>query len=350
MKKKLKPKTNKSWFPLHMQKSLLFIEKNLSQIDIVLEIVDARLPLSSRNEEILRLTKMKKRVVVLSKKDLANADEVEKWIHYFKKSKEWRDLKKGALNRASNEASVSSLALNIKSTSSNNLLASLKRIFEKEFKSKSWFNKRAVRVLVVGVPNVGKSTLINKLVDKKKAKVGDSPGITKSLQIIKVASFISLIDTPGALGELSNKQKFYLSVIGTVKEKIYDATNLAETLIDYLLLFEAEIFNKYFSFIAGRINNEQGEKDWEEKNPRSKNPTEWLVEYAQQRNFKQKIEHKSFSQAGWDLNRAANDLLHRLRKEKNFSWEKVSQVERLSERREINAFFSEEESEANAST
>ncbi len=212
---------NIQWFPGHMTKTIRLIEENIKLVDIVVEILDARLPKSSKNPEIDNLIKNKPRLVVLNKSDIADASETQKWI-----------------NKLAKEGIT---AISVSSTSGKSLNAVLDKCKEVlKDKIESWKNKgivgRSVKIMVVGVPNVGKSSFINKLAGKKSAKVGDRPGVTRGKQWIKIASGFELLDTPGVLWPKFDDMEvgLKLAFCGSVKDEIMDVELLAIKLLEYL--------------------------------------------------------------------------------------------------------------------
>lgn len=212
---------NIQWFPGHMTKTIRLIEENIKLVDIVVEILDARLPKSSKNPEIDNLIKNKPRLVVLNKSDIADANETNKWINKF--------AKEGIT------------AISISSTSGKSLNAVLDKCREVlKDKIEGWKNKgivgRSVKIMVVGVPNVGKSSFINKLAGKKSAKVGDRPGVTRGKQWIKIASGFELLDTPGVLWPKFEDMEvgLKLAFCGSVKDEIMDVELLAIKLLEFL--------------------------------------------------------------------------------------------------------------------
>ena len=171
------------WFPGHMSKALREIGERVKVVDIVIEVVDARAPLSSRNPELDKLIGNKQHLILLNKKDLANEQITKNWINYFK------GLGFGAL-------AIEATRVNYNEVKQA-CLTLLKEKFDKE-KAKG-LRPRAIRALIVGIPNVGKSTLINRLAKRKAANVENRPGVTKSQQLIKIDKDFELLDTPGVL-------------------------------------------------------------------------------------------------------------------------------------------------------
>lgn len=209
---------NINWFPGHMAKSLKEIENSLKLVDIVIEILDARAPISSRNPQIVKYNKP--RLLILSKKDLVSKESLEQWVNYFKN--ENCNAIAMDLNKGFNEKLVI-----------NAINYLMKDKIEKDLKR--GIKNRGIRALVVGIPNVGKSTFINKMAHKKSAGVGNKPGFTKSLQWVNTSN-VELLDTPGVLWPKFEDPSVgvKLALIGTIKEEILDINKLSEIAIDFL--------------------------------------------------------------------------------------------------------------------
>lgn len=231
------PKMNINWFPGHMSKSLREIETNLKLVDIIIEIVDARAPVSSRNPEIIKYNKP--RLLILSKKDLADDGSVKKWLEYFKSDNSLAIAMD--LNKGFNEKVIV-----------NSINTLMKEKIERDLKR--GIRNRTIRALVVGIPNVGKSTFINKMAHKKAAGVGNTPGFTKSLKWVNTAN-VDLLDTPGVLWpKFDESIGIKLALIGTIKEEILDQDSLSNILINLLM-------NKYSVELKKRYNLEEFNKD-----------------------------------------------------------------------------------------
>lgn len=202
------------WFPGHMAKARREVSENLKLVDIIFELVDARLPLSSRNPMIDEVIHQKPRVLILNKQDMADDQETRKWLHYFET--------KGFTAVAINSLEGKGLQAVVKAAQS--VLA------EKWARMKAKGMKpRAIRAMIVGIPNVGKSTLINRLAKKNIAKTGNMPGVTKAQQWIKVAKELELLDTPGILWPKFEDQEigYKLALTGAIKDTITNMEDLA---------------------------------------------------------------------------------------------------------------------------
>ena len=177
-------KTNINWYPGHMAKTKRLISENINLIDVVYEVVDARKPYSSTVQEIDTLLKNKPRIIIMTKSDLCDLKETNKWIKHFE------DEGKKVILMDIEHKFDSKKILNVTDEIMN----------EKNLKRESkGMLKRKTRVLIIGIPNVGKSTLINRLVSKKVANVGNMPGVTKNLNWIRINDNLELLDTPGIL-------------------------------------------------------------------------------------------------------------------------------------------------------
>lgn len=212
-----------NWYPGHMKKTKELIQKNLKLVDVVVELLDARIPISSRNPQIDELVGQKPRVVLLNKYDLCDQRILKDWIQYYKD----RGI----------------VAIPINSISGDGVKTLLKQV---KVETKPLVDKmksqgrvpRAIRMMIVGIPNVGKSSLINKLVGKKAAKTGNKPGVTKGKQWIRVRDDIELFDTPGILWPKIDDQESGLNLAFT--GAINDETLIIEDIGFYLVKRIAE--------------------------------------------------------------------------------------------------------------
>lgn len=221
------------WFPGHMKKALNEIEAKIKLVDIVIEILDARAPLSSINPEFEKRVQNKKRIFVLSKSDLADPIETKKWEEYFKKSVD------------------SLLILNLNEQKSTQIIANeVKRLgAEKHAKEAAKGMKpQPLKTMIIGVPNVGKSSLINRLAKRSAAGVQNKPGYTRGEQFIKVNNDFILLDTPGILPmNYDDKTKaINLALLGSIREEILPNEDLSIYLIKYLNKFYPEALKERF--------------------------------------------------------------------------------------------------------
>ena len=210
---------NINWYPGHMKKTRELIQENLKAVDLVIEIVDSRIPVSSRNPVIDEIVSGKPRLIVLGKADLADEEETSKWADALSKSEGVRRVM--ALNLQSGE--------NIKK-----LLKALEAEQKRRDEEKSV--KRPLRIMIVGVPNVGKSSLINRLTGKRSAQTGDKPGVTKGKQWLTLSNGMQLLDTPGILWPKFEDPQVGLDLAfcGSIKDDIIGVQDLGYELIKVL--------------------------------------------------------------------------------------------------------------------
>ena len=208
---------NINWYPGHMKKTRELIAENLKMVDIVIEVIDARIPVSSRNPIIDELVKTKKRIIILNKSDLSDAKATARWSDYF--------TKQGSMV----------LAMNCMSGGGVNQLYKILNRLQDE-KNEGQIRKKPLRMMIVGVPNVGKSSLINRMTGKKSAKTGDRPGVTKGKQWLGLENGMQLLDTPGILWPKFEDPEVGLNLAfcGSIKDEILDVATLALELIKVL--------------------------------------------------------------------------------------------------------------------
>ena len=208
-----------NWYPGHMAKTRRLLQDQLKRVDLVIEVCDARLPFSSRNPELLRMTAGKRRILLLNKADLADPEATRRWIRFF---------------QARGETAYPVHAISLKS---KELLGTIDRSVRDVVETAEEKGiRKTIRVMVIGVPNVGKSTLINRLRGTSIAKTGDHPGVTKSNQWIHVTPYLDLMDTPGMLWPRLDDQLAArrLCYIGSVKDDVVDIYALAISLLEDL--------------------------------------------------------------------------------------------------------------------
>ena len=212
---------NYQWYPGHMTKARRMMQENIKLIDLVIELVDARIPISSRNPDIDELGKGKSRIILLNKSDLADPVWNKKWVEYFS-------------NQGMGVLEINSrTGMGIKSI--QGLVQEVcKEKIERD--RKRGIVNRPVRAMVVGIPNVGKSTFINSFAGKACAKTGNKPGVTKGKQWIRLNKGVELLDTPGILWPKFEDQQvgIRLACVGSIKDDILNMEELALWLIDYL--------------------------------------------------------------------------------------------------------------------
>ena len=208
------------WYPGHMDKAKKKIAKRLKLIDVVIELLDARIPLSSRNPDIDEILQDKKRIIALNKKDLADPNATKKWLEYFS------DF-------------APSLAINsLSGTGVNKIFSLANKLTAKEQKKAiaRGRKKKDVKLMIVGVPNVGKSQLINQLGNKNSARTGNKPGVTRGEQWVKLKKGFELLDTPGVLWSKFDDEDaaIRLALCGEIKEGRFDNELLAYKLLQIL--------------------------------------------------------------------------------------------------------------------
>lgn len=226
-------KTNINWYPGHMLKTKNQIISDLKLIDIVIEMLDARIPVSSRNPDIQKIIENKKRIVILNKSDLAEEKENKRWHQFY----EQKGISAIIVD--------SNLGKGIKE-----ILHEIDNIMEEDMKKAADKGrvKRNIRVMILGIPNVGKSSLINRLCNKKSTVVGNRPGVTKQKQWIRIANNIELLDTPGVLWPKFEDKKvaFNLSFVGSIRDEILDSLEIAFNLLKYLYNnYKTNLFERY---------------------------------------------------------------------------------------------------------
>ena len=210
-----------SWFPGHMTKTKRMIVAEIKNMDAVCEIVDARIPISSRNPDVDEMTAGKPRLMVLNRVDQADPVQTKRWAAYFRTQ------------------GYAVLEANAKGGTGTQQFAAAVRELLKE-KLAAWAEKgqigRTVRVMVLGIPNVGKSTFINKVAKRKTAKAEDRPGVTRTKQWVPVDNTLELLDTPGILWPKFDDTKvgMHLAFTGAIKDDVMDLEELASCLMEYL--------------------------------------------------------------------------------------------------------------------
>src|SRR5690625_528213 len=221
------------WFPGHMAKAQKEMKQQLSLVDVVIELVDARAPAASQNPMLQEFIKNKQKIIVLMKKDLADKDATDTWLTHF----QHQNIEAVAVD-VDNRQDISRLIDIVYKTGRK----------QQEKMIAKGVKERSVRALIAGVPNVGKSTLINRLANRKIAKIGDRPGVTKHQQWIKVQNQFELLDTPGILwpkfeNELIGKK---LAAIGTIKFELIPTQDIAAYILQYVYVEQPErLYERY---------------------------------------------------------------------------------------------------------
>ncbi len=224
---------NFQWYPGHMTKAKRQMQEDIKLIDLVIELVDARIPLSSRNPDIDELGKNKYRLILMNKADLADKSATDKWSDYFRK--------KGFF-----VVSLDARTKNSMKSITDIVMEACKEKIERD--RRRGIKNRPVRAMVVGIPNVGKSTFINSYAGKACAKTGNKPGVTKGKQWIRLNKNIELLDTPGILWPKFEDQMvgLRLALIGSIKDEILNVDELAVELIKILKMsYPGTLNNRY---------------------------------------------------------------------------------------------------------
>lgn len=226
---------NINWYPGHMKKTRESIEKNLSMVDVVFELIDARIPYSSQNPIIDSIIQDKPRIIILNKADLANDSANKKWQECFKN----KGLYSVLLNSITGKGVDELIRLANKAT----------RTRQESYEKRGVLN-RPTRAMIIGIPNVGKSTLINSLSGRRGARVGNKPGITKTNQWIKTKGNLELLDTPGILWPKFEEKDVGLNLAytGAIKDEILDIETLALNFIGKMLKLYPELLEKRYDF------------------------------------------------------------------------------------------------------
>lgn len=254
------------WYPGHMTKARRQMQEDMKLIDLVIELVDARIPLSSRNPDIDELGKQKARLILMNKADLASEEQTAAWAEYFRK-KGWFVVKLDARSRTGMK------------TISSVIMEACREKTERD--RKRGIKNRPIRAMVVGIPNVGKSTFINTYAGKACARTGNKPGVTKGKQWIKLNKNVELLDTPGILWPKFEDQQvgLLLALIGSIKDEILNIDELSLELIGILK-------ENYPGVLAARYGVEE-----------DRNPSELLMQIAENRNCVKKGNEPDYSKA-----------------------------------------------------
>lgn len=233
---------NIQWFPGHMTKTKRKIQSSLKLVDAVAEIIDARIPISSRNPDLAQIIQSKPRLVLLNKCDMANQTATKMWIELFKRQ------------------GITAIAIDCKSGRGLNQFAPavnkvLAQRLEK-LKSKGMINPM-LRIMIVGIPNVGKSSFINRIAKQNRAKVEDRPGVTRGNQWYTIAKNLEMLDTPGVLWPKFDDKIVgeHLAFTGAVKDQILDIELLAVRLLDFLKKLKPKDFIERFKLEDADIEN-----------------------------------------------------------------------------------------------
>ena len=257
--------TNINWYPGHMAKTKRQITEDIKLIDIVVELLDARIPISSQNPDIAKLIKGKKRIIALNKCDLADNKENQRWVNYFES--------KNIPTVLTDSNSGKGIDL---------LIQKIEKLMLEEQEKLALKGRvgRKIKVMILGIPNVGKSSLINRIAKKTSAGVGNKPGVTKQKQWIRINDKIELLDTPGVLWPKFESEEVALNLAytGTIKEEILDRVEIAYNLTKYLLENEMELLCNRYS-----LNKEEVQNILKQDNPENENIYEIMLKIGKNR-------------------------------------------------------------------
>lgn len=257
--------TNINWYPGHMAKTKRQIMEDLKLIDVVIELLDARIPISSQNPNIAEITKNKKKIIVLNKCDLADEKQNKLWVDYFK-----------------NKGITAVLVDSNSGKGIDNFIKEIEKMMEQDLNAMAQKGRtgRKIKAMIVGIPNVGKSSFINRISKRTTAGVGNKPGVTKQKQWIRINEKIELLDTPGVLWPKFESEEVALNLAftGTIKEEILDRLEIAYHLTKFLLEnYRKNLCERY------KISNELIEKKLEQEQPENNNIYEIMLEIGKKR-------------------------------------------------------------------
>ena len=258
-------KINLNWYPGHMAKTKKQIIQDLKLIDIVIELLDARIPISSQNPNIAEITKNKKKIIVLNKCDLSDDRQNKLWVEYFKNKNIPAVLVDSNSGRGIDEC-----------------IRQIEKIMQVDLDAHAEKGRtgRKIRAMILGIPNVGKSSFINRISKRTTAGVGNKPGVTKQKQWIRINEKIELLDTPGVLWPKfeSEEVALHLCFTGTIKEEILDKVEIAYQLTKFLLEnYRKKLCKRY------KLDEENVEKILKQDQPENNNIYEIMLEIGKKR-------------------------------------------------------------------
>lgn len=259
------PSTSINWYPGHMAKTKKQIIQDLKLIDIVIELLDARIPISSQNPNIAEITKNKKKIIVLNKCDLADDKQNKLWIEYFNKKGIPAVLTDSNSGRGIDEC-----------------IRQIEKIMQVELDNQAEKGRtgRKIRAMILGIPNVGKSSFINRISKRTTAGVGNKPGVTKQKQWIRINEKIELLDTPGVLWPKFESEEVALNLCftGTIKEEILDKLEIAYQLTKFLLEnYKTKLCERY------KLDEKYIEETLQQDQPENNNIYEIMLQIGKNR-------------------------------------------------------------------
>ena len=257
--------TSINWYPGHMAKTKKQIIQDLKLIDIVIELLDARIPISSQNPNIAEITKNKKKIIVLNKCDLSDDKQNKLWVEYFKNKNIPAVLVDSNSGRGIDEC-----------------IREIEKIMKVDLDAHAEKGRtgRRIRAMILGIPNVGKSSFINRISKRTTAGVGNKPGVTKQKQWIRINEKIELLDTPGVLWPKfeSEEVALHLCFTGSIKEEILDKLEIAYQLTKFLLEnYRKKLFERY------KLDEEYIENILGQNQPENNNIYEIMLEIGKKR-------------------------------------------------------------------
>lgn len=256
---------NINWYPGHMAKTRRQITEDLKLVDIVIELLDARIPISSQNPNIAEITKNKKKIIVLNKCDLSDDTQNKKWIEYFK-----------------NKGLTAVLVDSNSGKGIDNCIKEIENIMKEELELQAAKGRtgRRIKAMILGIPNVGKSSFINRIAKRTTANVGNKPGVTKQKQWIRINEKIELLDTPGVLWPKFESEEVALNLCftGSIKEEILDKLEIAYKLTKFLLKnYRKKLCDRY------KITEDFIDKTLAQEQPENVNIYEIMLEIGRKR-------------------------------------------------------------------
>ena len=242
-------KANINWYPGHMAKTKRQIKENIDLIDIVYEVIDARIPTSSKNKDVDEMIKNKPRILIMTKYDLCDIENTQKWKKYYEHLG-YKVVLVDLINKPNLQPIFDETTKLLKELNEKRIAKGLK--------------ERKARALILGIPNVGKSTLINRLVGKKATNVGNKPGITKKLEWIRINNQIELLDTPGILWPRLENQQIALNLASmtAIKEEILDIEEVAIYIINTMLKLYPESIKERYNLDIEKYNENKDRYPW----------------------------------------------------------------------------------------